>query len=209
MRRRALLLSVSSVPLAWAADAGAKTQAKVAPIPPIPLRVFVGQLPAASPEKAPTPVVDGAFVDAQLAQAAALFSPHGLAFEERERSSLAVGDLLTREDRNGLSKHLEAERCNVFFVGRLRDVDDPALDRMGVMWRNLRNLKQKYVIVSSAARETTLAPELGHFLGNPHSFVKNNLMSYERDGGPVFLDESQGAISRRTARALFASKELA
>jgi hypothetical protein len=70
-------------------------------------------------------------------------------------------------------------------------------------------LKQRYVIVSSAARETTLAHELGHFLGNPHSFVKNNLMSYERDGGQVFLDESQGAISRKTARLLFAKKELA
>ena len=35
---------------------------------------------------------------------------------------------------------------------------------------------------------TTLAHELGHFLGNGHAYVKNNLMSYERDGGEVFLD---------------------
>ena len=49
---------------------------------------------------------------------------------------------------------------------------------------------------------------LGHFLGNPHSYVKNNLMSYDRDGGKVFLDDAQGQKARKTARALFASKEL-
>lgn len=214
MRRRTLLsttvFSVGWAAVGWApARAQAKPTRASAPIPAIPLRVFVGQRAPAREGGEPTPIVSAEFIDEQLQEARALFEPHGLSLVERERTSLVVGALLTRQDRNALAAHLVSGSCNVFFVGRLRDVDDPSLDRMGVMWRNLRNLQQKYVIVSVAARPTTLAHELGHFLGNPHSFVKNNLMSYERDGGPVSLDASQGAIARRTACAHFASKELA
>jgi hypothetical protein len=177
------------------------------PIPPIPLRIWVAQRIA---DNAPTDVVTEEFIAEQLGQANQLFGGFGLSFEDRvdHGSILNLTDLETRQDRNALAGQLAKGSCNVFFVGRLRDVDDPQRHRMGVMWRNLANLKQKYVIVSSQARETTLAHELGHYLGNGHSSVMNNLMSYERDGGDVFLDENQGAKARKTARALFASKEL-
>jgi hypothetical protein len=36
-----------------------------------------------------------------------------------------------------------------------------------------------------------LAHELGHFFGNGHSDVADNLMSYTRTGGRVFLDDAQ------------------
>ena len=177
-------------------------------IRPIPLRIWVAQRVVEG--EAPSAVVTATFVSDQLSEANRLFGGFDLSFEDRVEHGLIVNltDLETRADRNALAGQLAKGSCNVFFVGRLRDVDDPQLNRMGVMWRNLANLKQKYVIVSSQARETTLAHELGHYLGNGHSGVKNNLMSYERDGGEVFLDEKQGAKARKTARALFASKEL-
>ena len=36
-----------------------------------------------------------------------------------------------------------------------------------------------------------LAHELGHFFGNGHTEVADNLMSYVRTGAQVFLDEAQ------------------
>lgn len=188
---------------------GTSTMAIAGPsaLPPIPLRIWVAQRAG---EGGASDVVTPTFIADQLSEANRLFAPFELSFEDGVDHGLIVNltDLETRADRNALAGQLAKGSCNVFFVGRLRDVDDPQLHRMGVMWRNLANLKQKYVIVSSQARETTLAHELGHYLGNGHSSVKNNLMSYERDGGEVFLDEKQGAKARKTASALFASKEL-
>lgn len=80
---------------------------------------------------------------------------------------------------------------------------------MGVAWRCLRDLEKKYVLVAAYAREMVLAHELGHFLGNPHSNVKNNLMSYDHDEhGLVFIDGTQARVARATARQLFAKKKL-
>ena len=207
MFRRTFVASIGSLGLLAVRPAFAKATATAKPIPSIPLALFIGTRVAEDGSRAA--VVSDEFVSAQLQQSNELFSGFGLAFHEAERGALtSAPDLETREDRNALAANNVTSRCNVFFVGNLRDVDDPKLFRMGVMWRNLRNLKQKCVIVASSARETTLAHELGHFLGNGHTTVKNNLMSYERDGGTVLLDEAQGAKSQKTARTLFATKEL-
>jgi hypothetical protein len=158
------------------------------------------------------PVVTRAFVEAQLEAANEVFKPHGLRFFERDAASTlpeSAARLETSADRDALASSMVSGVANVYFVESLRDVDDPKLYRMGVCWRKLSNLKKKYVIVAASAQPTTLAHELGHYLGNPHSFVKNNLMSYDRDGGKVFLDDAQGQRARKTARGLFASKELA
>lgn len=207
MFRRAFVASIGGLGLLSVQPALAKG-ASPKPIPSIPLSLFVGTRVSADGSR--VAVVADSFVADQIAQSNALFASFGIAFHEAERASLtSPPDLETREDRNALAANNVKGRCNVFFVGNLRDVDDPKLFRMGVMWRNLRNLKEKCVIVASSARETTLAHELGHYLGNGHTTVKNNLMSYERDGGVVSLDDVQGAKSQKTARALFASKELA
>lgn len=178
--------------------------AKEPPIPALPLRVRI----ALAGSDAATGVVTDAFVTEQLAAANRLFAPHGLAFAESTAVRASVAATHARlEDagsRDALAAHIDRGVIEVFFVAFLRDVDDPARERMGVTWRKRSNLAKRYVIVSAAARETTLAHELGHFLGNGHTSVLDNLMSYERDGGPVSLDAMQGAKSRRTARDLFA-----
>jgi hypothetical protein len=82
-------------------------------------------------------------------------------------------------------------------VESLRDVDEPDRYRMGVCWR--RGDGKPYVIVSATARPTVLAHELGHFFGNGHSSVPNNVMSYIRTDAEVFFDAKQIAIVRSTA----------
>lgn len=157
------------------------------------------------------PVVARAFVDEQLQQANTIFGDWKIRFVEAEKSRALDAKharLESRADRDALAASMLAGVINVFFVESLRDVDDPKGFRMGVTWRKLSNLKKKYVIVAASAKKSTMAHELGHFLGNDHSSVKNNLMSYDRDGGKVFLDATQGAKARRTASALLASKQL-
>jgi hypothetical protein len=177
------------------------------PIPPIPLFIRV-----ATHGKSDEPVASAAFVDALISETNAVYAEHELSFvEARDRGSVpsSRAALETRADRDGLAEHFESGITNVFVVRSLRDVDDPKLYRMGVMWRFLKNLKKKYVIVAASCMPTTLAHELGHFLGLDHAYVKNNLMSYDRDeGAKVFLDAKQGEKCRRTARGLFAKKEL-
>jgi hypothetical protein len=66
---------------------------------------------------------------------------------------------------------------------------------MGVAWTF--GQATRYVILAAYAKEAVLAHELGHYLGNPHSAVPDNVMSYERKGGELFFDEAQGRVMRR------------
>jgi hypothetical protein len=208
--RRAFLVGFGAAITGSAPEAWAKP-AKPA-LPKIPVAFAIA---ARSVEKdgkrTSAPVVTRAWVLAQLEQANQIFGEHAIGFREAKEATTLdekMCALENRADRDALASELRAGVINVFFVESLRDVDDPKLHRMGVMWRNLRDLKKKYVIVAASARETTLAHEIGHYLGNDHSYVKNNLMSYERDGGKVTLNAEQAAKSRRTAGAHFLKKEL-
>lgn len=163
-------------------------------------------------ERDGAPVVSEAWIAARLAQADAIFSPASLAFTVRERASMGEPHVAmeTRSDRHALAELLVARSINVFVVRSLRDVDDPSLMRQGVHWRSPRVPGSHYVIVSSVAGETTLAHELGHFFGNPHSPVANNIMSYERDGTVLpFFDERQLRRIRARARRFLSSGEIA
>lgn len=180
----------------------AQAQAQVA-FPPFGLSIAVAEADGA-------PVRDEAWIAAQVAEANRLFSPFGVTFDRVELRSLEprFAALETKEDRDALADHRKPRVINVFVVRSLRDVDDPALLRMGVHWRKLTDLGQNYVIVAASARETTLAHELGHYFGNPHNDVLNNLMSYRRDDGEVFLDAAQGTVIRRHAQSFIATQKL-
>jgi hypothetical protein len=60
----------------------------------------------------------------------------------------------------------------------------------------------------ASAPATVLAHELGHYFGNPHSPVVDNVMSYERSGAAVFFDADQGKRIAAKARAYVRSGEL-
>lgn len=116
----------------------------------------------------------------------------------------AIEDRAARDalgDRVVMGRRGEPTRVNVFVTDRLVDVDDPPNERMGVHWRRRRAREVHYLIVSSRAWPTTLAHELGHYFGNPHSPTPNNIMSYQRDGEvPPFFDARQLARIRSHAR---------
>jgi hypothetical protein len=174
-----------------------------AAIPTVPLSVAVAN-------EAGRPVRDDAWIDAQIAAAERLLGAEGVHFRKAAQRPLAerFAHLETRKDRDALDAARDKGVINVFVVASLRDVDDPRLHRMGVHWRNGTTPSHRYVIVTVDALPTTLAHELGHAFGLGHSAVKNNLMSYDRDGAEVFLHPRQGVTIRAFARIAFTSGEL-
>lgn len=162
-------------------------------------RTFGLAVTVAEPDGAP--VQSDAWVDAQVAEAERLFGPVGVHFRwvVRKIGKKGAGrvEVETRDDRDAFRDELEPGYVNVFVVRSLRDVDEPPRVRMGVTWTQ-RESKQRYVVLSSIAKPSVLAHELGHFFGNGHTKVVDNLMSYERGGGVVFLsDEQKARIAER------------
>jgi hypothetical protein len=147
-------------------------------------------------------VVDDAWVEAQWSAVDRLYAKVGIRFERRWVEPLpeTSARLDTKEDRDALGPHVTAGAISVFFVKALMDIDEIGRIRMGVCWRAPGD--RRIVAVASNAKPTVLAHELGHFLGNGHSKVVDNVMSYERTGGPVFFDARQKATMRATAAQL-------
>lgn len=143
--------------------------------------------------------LDAAFWTEEMRQADLLFAPANVRFVQRGevRTQDGVGLVDDRDARDRLAQFMEITRAgepsaiHVFVTDRLADVDAPG-ERGGVHWRFRRQRNTHYIILSSHTWPTTLAHELGHYFGNPHSRTPNNIMSYERDGTtPPFFDAQQ------------------
>jgi hypothetical protein len=179
-------------------------------------------LAQASPPAAPTfslrvsiavdeggkPLADASWLAAEIDSAEGLFEPFGVRFAKVDGTPLdaRLAHVETRADRNALASHVTSHDIDVFVVGSLRDVDDPGRVRRGVHWHAPSGAH--YVILVASAPTTVLAHELGHYFGNPHSQVLDNVMSYERSGAPVFFDAEQGKRIAARARAYVDSGEL-
>jgi len=150
------------------------------------------------------PVQSDAWIDAQLAQANVLFEAAGVRFRWTARRPLPapLTRAGSREDRDAFGGTMEPRAVNVSVIASLADVDEAGRFRMGVCWQNRKDHDKRYILLSSIARPSVLAHELGHFFGNPHSSVTDNVMSYDRTGGPVFFDTAQ--LARIHARAFAA-----
>jgi hypothetical protein len=148
-------------------------------------------------------IVDDAWVQAQIDEANRLFGPLGTRFRWTIEKELPEphGELHSRADRDALTPLTERSSIDVFLVRELEDVDEPGRPRMGVCWTGRGG--KRFIVLARNARPSVLAHELGHFFGNPHSPVLDNLMSYARGGAPVFLDARQAAtIKSFTTRFL-------
>jgi hypothetical protein len=191
-------------PLTFAPPAeAAGTPSQNDAIPVLPIVVSVAQVNG-------KPVRDDAWIDAQIAQAERLFGGIGIHLRKVKTQPLSdrFARLETRKDRDALAGELTSGVINVMIVDSLRDVDDPKLFRMGVHWRPQKDQKKHYVIVASSAWPTSMAHEIGHFFGNDHSKTVNNLMSYDRSGDEIFLNDTQAKTCRAFARIYLRSKEL-
>jgi hypothetical protein len=158
-----------------------------------------------------TPAATEDWLAERLRWANTIFAPAGVSFVFRERASMGPehAAMEDRPDRHALADLLVERSINVFVVASLRDVDDPSLMRQGVHWRPHGRRHLHYVILSAVAGETTLAHELGHFFGNPHSATPNAIMSYERDGTAVpFFEDGELRRIRRYARRFLRDEEL-
>lgn len=156
------------------------------------------------------PVASPCHLLARVAEAQRLMAPHRVAVGIAAiREIEGHHTLEDAKDRDALADFLEPGAINVFVVRSLRDVDDPTRQRMGVRWRKLSDLRKDYVIVTASAAPTTLAHELGHALGNGHSQVVDNVMSYKReDPAKIHFDAAQGAKMRAVARQLLLGKKV-
>ena len=163
---------------------------------------------AIAKDEAGRPVADPEWLAGEIDAANALFAPAGVAFARSFAEPLAspLRHVETRADRDALAPDVKPRVVNVFVVDSLRDVDDPAEMRRGVHWHVAGGVH--YVILVATASLTVLAHELGHFFGNPHSHVVDNIMSYERSGGWVFFDAAQQRTIAARARSYLATGEL-
>jgi hypothetical protein len=197
-RRSLLGLAATSVLV------GTDAWAKKDQVSPLALNIAVAEIDG-------TPVVSKDWVSRQVAESQRLMKPHRLSVGLVRRRELIeeLARLETAEDRDALAAHLEPRAINAFIVKRLRDVDDPDRFIRGVRWRLRRDLRKDYVIVSAIAGPLTLCHELGHFLGNGHSYVVNNVMSYKHeDHDKIRFDDRQGAKMRQVARRLLRTKKV-
>jgi hypothetical protein len=154
-------------------------------------------------------IADDPWVDQQIATANELFGAVGVRFRWTVELPLPEphGELHSRTDRDVLTKRVEPRLVNVFVVRDLEDVDDPGVHRMGVTWTS-RIDQKRYIVVARSARPSVLAHELGHLFGNQHTSVANNLMSYSRDGGTIFIDDRQKSTIASFAQRFLGERTL-
>lgn len=149
-------------------------------------------------------VVDEAWVAQRIAEANRLWSAAGVRFRWTLEEDLptAQREAHSREDRDAVGALVVRGHVRVAIVTALEDVDEPGRLRMGVCWTHRRD-GSRYILLSTASFPAVLAHELGHYLGNPHVFQADNLMSYTRTpGGELFVDAAQTTRARTTALRL-------
>jgi hypothetical protein len=156
------------------------------------------------------PAADDAWIDAQIADANELYGPVGVRFRWTLRREIpaAHAELHSRADRDALAALVEKNVIDVFVVAALEDVDEPGRYRKGVAWTSRTVPSKRFLVLSAAAFPKVLAHELGHFFGNAHTNVPDNLMSYSRTGGTVFLDDAQVERTHEFAARFIATGRL-
>jgi hypothetical protein len=103
-----------------------------------------------------------------------------------------------RKERDSFAPQVKGKLVHVFVTGALDDIDIPGGNVYGVAWHVYgRGGPGKLIILSTQAWERTLAHELGHVFGLPHSKYAISIMNK--------TDRQEPPIEQRT----FAPKELA
>ena len=154
------------------------------------------------------------WVGDQLSHANRLFAAIDVGFRLRDVRALPEGTshIRTRKDRDLLGRNRYATGdAHVFLVKKLDNVDQEG-EINGVHWRDRARRSRRWVILSSIAWELTLAHELGHFFGLPHSTYDISLMNKTPRPKPrpherTFAPQEVKRMKRRLAKML-KNKEL-
>jgi hypothetical protein len=157
------------------------------------------------------PVVDDAWIEAQLTTARGLLEPLGVTVERApdEPYPPIPAAVETRAQRDVAVRSGVSPVVHVVVVALLRDVDTPPDERRGVHWRVRGEPARRGILLSRIASSLVFTHELGHYLGLGHSQERNNVMSYVHDeGGVPFFTAQQGATLRANALAVLASGEV-
>ncbi len=131
-------------------------------------------------------VTDTTWLDARLERATLLFANANIEFKRVATATRAIadsgGDIMTVRQRQGLAAHAPTDgRIHIFVVDKLADKDRKGGFISGVHWRYAGGKRswrgRRYIILSRWSAIDTLAHELGHFFGLPHTTRKNTLMT--------------------------------
>lgn len=148
------------------------------------------------------------FVVGQLERANHHFATADVGFQLARVDTVAdtAMHVATRADRSALAAGGLAKRViHVFVVGQLDDIDVEGAQINGVAWRIPRDKTRKFLIVSAKAWDRTLAHELGHFFGLPHSTYAISIMNKTERAEPpqdqrTFAEEEFTALRAAVAK---------
>lgn len=158
------------------------------------------------------PIATAEWVDRQVANANRHFEKLDVAFQIVGVKPLpAEAELIAdRDERAALGALIEGRVIDVFITGELADIDSPGAYIYGVTWWTTGD--RKFVIVSTKAWERTLAHELGHVFGLPHSKYATSIMNKKPRTQPPIeqrtFHKKEYAIMKDRLRQLLKDKAL-
>jgi hypothetical protein len=172
------------------------------PLLEVPLRVLVARCKGKS-------VRDAKWVREHLAAAAQILRPHAIRLKPHLESFQPESCVaLDRAARHAFARHVPAEGVTVLVVERVRDLDVPTYDLMGVHWRykgsDAALTGRRYILLTARARPPVLAHELGHYFGLPHDPAGGNLMT-PGPSAPIWSDPE--AIKPKPMEPLFTAAQ--
>ncbi len=132
--------------------------------------------------KVAKPVKPHGWVQGQVASSNLVLAPHRLRLAARVRAfTPARCDLLTRAHRHAMARHVPPTGCTVLILRKVRDLDVPTYNLMGVHWRyrgdDPRYKGRRWVKLTARAIRPMLAHELAHYFGLRHDPAGGNLMT--------------------------------
>ncbi|HEU0033999.1 MAG TPA: matrixin family metalloprotease [Kofleriaceae bacterium] len=149
------------------------------------------------------PIATADWLAAQVAAANRHFERLGVGFQIESIAALpaSAARVEDREERDSFAGGATGRVIHVFVTGHLDDIDTAGKMAYGVTWRRGT---RKYIILSTQAWERTLAHELGHVFGLPHSTYAISIMNKtDRTDPPVeqrtFHDDEYAIMKQRLA----------